>query len=439
MTQPRRTGTWLIALFTLLSSSIPAGLVASTAIASASFVPPALRGTHMAMAHAPARVALSRVSGRSGEARVMVVGTVALHGVPSLALSAAGFAPGASVLIQAFSLGGTPLDATPARADAAGNVVGALPIPLLDAARRYVVALTAASAASPRRLLAVAAAGPLRARAVPPRIWAALRRLNYWRAAVGAAAVALDPRLQLASDLHALYLDRNFDTPTCRSLGCGHRQQPGLPGFTGQWPSDRCAAAAYPWACGSEVLGDFASPSAEVDALVATVFHRTIILDPASRYVGIGSASPYLHHFVPIDPGAGPAPFNAPPWWTFPVNGQTDVPTTLVAEEPDPLLGRLPNAPHGDPITISFRDGADDVLALALRRITATGAEQDVPVMLVHAHNPVWAGTAWAIGLRPLCAASTYHVAATLRVGGRIITLAWSFRTQDRPITAPCA
>jgi hypothetical protein len=362
-----------------------------------------------------------------------VMGVVTVRGLPSVAVTARGFTPGEDVLAIAVTASGRALDSSPLHTGTDGTLSGTLPVPLLDRPAPFHI-LFRGLRSSARIVLTQHLP---RAIAVSPAIWAALARINHWRADVGAAPVALDPRLQQDSMLDSAYLDRNMDNPACQRAGCGHFQVAGLPGYTGAWPWNRCAAVGYPWFCGDEVLAS-GEPRSAVDELVATVFHRVIMLDPTARFVGIGGAALNGHRFVPIDPGAGPTTVNPPRWWAFPAPGQRDVPPVLTLEEPSPVPSGAPG-PNGDPITIAFAHGSDDVVSLALRRVRRGLAGAPLPTYVYPAANKIWAGTAWATPYRPLCPASTYRVEAVLRLGHELIRREWNFTTAAGQATLPCA
>ena len=413
-----------------IQPSPPRHLVVSCLLASLTLINP-FRASQTPAAAADRAPIAARAGTRVLAARV--IGVVAVRGLPSVAVAARGFAPGEDVLAVAVMARGRALDSSLLHTSASGVLKGTLPVPLLGHAARFRLLLR-----GERSGAAVVLARSLpRAIAAPAAIWAALARLNYWRAAVGAMPLALDPRLQQDSMLDSAYLDRNMDNPACQRAGCGHFQVAGLPGYTGAWPWNRCAAVRYPWFCGDEVLASGA-PRTAVDELVATVFHRVIMLDPSARFVGIGGAALYGHRFVPIDPGAGPATVNPPRWWAFPVPGQRDVPPVLTLEEPSPVPPGV-QAPNGDPITIAFAHGGDDIVSLTLRRIRHGLVSAAIPAYVYPAANKIWRGTAWATPDRPLCPASTYRVQAVLRLGRALIRREWDFTTAAGQAALPCA
>ena len=98
----------------------------------------------------------------------------------------------------------------------------------------------------------------------------AIARLNELRAHAQSPPVQADSALQQAAEAHAAYYAVNGFT--------GHQQDPLKSGFTGTTPADRMQAAGFAGKCSGESassIGD--DPVAAVDALVNSVYHRTVM------------------------------------------------------------------------------------------------------------------------------------------------------------------
>lgn len=111
---------------------------------------------------------------------------------------------------------------------------------------------------------------------------AAIARVNQYRSLVGLPPIGEDPLIDRAAFNHSHYWTLN-GAVTGLAL---HDEISGKPGFTGQLPSDRCAAAGT--TCGSEVIYPGLAGPAAVDGWVDTVFHRQAILDPTTTFGGYG-------------------------------------------------------------------------------------------------------------------------------------------------------
>lgn len=148
-----------------------------------------------------------------------------------------------------------------------------------------------------------------------------LARAEHWRAAAGLPALEPDPLLDWSASAHALYLDLH---PGAQ----GHRQSASSRWFVGQRTGQRFG--------GVEVVHrqDTLPPGYAVDRWMETPFHRRALADP--RAVRVGAASSRGGDAVleiAIDPD-----HPGPERWTWPVDGQTEVPRRFSGlERPDPL------------------------------------------------------------------------------------------------------
>jgi len=156
---------------------------------------------------------------------------------------------------------------------------------------------------------------------------------------------------------HALYLFDNNST--------GHFETSGLPGYTGNAPADRVAAAGYTTNSVGEIAanigGAFTSSTQAVDSLFDAPFHRAIFLfdttnvgfgqgptnsDPSKFSTLVGDFTDYVQE----------TPDNI--LVAYPYNGQTNVKPSWVANEsPNPVAaynsGSLEGATVGYPVTLS--------------------------------------------------------------------------------------
>ena len=245
----------------------------------------------------------------------------------------------------------------------------------------------------------------------------AVARLNELRAHAQVAPVRADAALRRAAEGHAAYYALHGFS--------GHGQEPTRPGFTGTAPADRIRAAGFDGRCSGESATSMAGdPAAAVDALVNSVYHRTVMLHPALTLVGFAqSAGGSVFAF-------GGCRDDAPRverLHVYPGAGQTDVPHSFLprSERPNPL----PEAAGfvGSPISIGLSPWADAPPALDEVRIV------DQSGVLLPYRRVDDGGWAYFITVLPLGAGQTHTVSVVGTAGGGIGTFAraWSFTTQS--------
>ena len=157
----------------------------------------------------------------------------------------------------------------------------------------------------------------------------AVARLNELRAHAQVPPVEIDAALQQAAEAHAAYYAENGFS--------GHYQIPNGAGFTGATPSDRIKAAGFTGQCTGESASSISDdPVAAVDALVNSVYHRTIMLHPALTLVGYGqSVGGSVFNLGGCLDGAP----DVDRLFVYPGDGQADVPIDFLprTERPNPL------------------------------------------------------------------------------------------------------
>jgi len=161
----------------------------------------------------------------------------------------------------------------------------------------------------------------------------ALARLNAHRSRIGIPAASLAAAANLGAQAHAEYDVRHRE---------GHGQTPGKPGFVGRGPSQRVSLFGVDRLCG-EVMHGYHQPVQAVDGWMESVYHRSILLRYGEAVIGFGAApgSPFGTSVIDICEHLGPPPPNRHVY-TFPADGQVDVPLAFGAdsEGPDPLPQR---------------------------------------------------------------------------------------------------
>lgn len=315
---------------------------------------------------------------------------------------------------------------------------------LLAAALLIPALLLAPWTGSGGRAGAAAPAAP----APPAAARLALARVNAYRALDGLAPLRLSDALDRAAQAHADYFRTNVDRFQGVSLAV-HQENPSWPGFTGVEPWDRAAVQGYP---SQAVIGeDMAFGSgllAGVDGLMATVYHRLLLLDPVAADLGAGLAgSPGEAALLPVldlETGrTGSWPRLDPATAVlYPVDGQSGVPVAFTGEVPDPLAPFGRQAPAGYPITVQFPSLLLSGLQLESASLVDRSTGAAVPFWALTPESAARAGQADELGMAvallpkaPLEAGHRYEVSVDLLLRDASgvqhrFQRTWSFTTQ---------
>jgi len=109
----------------------------------------------------------------------------------------------------------------------------------------------------------------------------ALFILNEIRETMGMNTLMPNSQLQMAAQAHADYLVRNHTA--------SHNEIQGLPGFTGETPTERAFRAGY---LSSQVLENLSTQTRDakhsVHGLLSAIYHRFAFLDVGIDEVGVG-------------------------------------------------------------------------------------------------------------------------------------------------------
>lgn len=266
---------------------------------------------------------------------------------------------------------------------------------------------------------------------------AVLAELNQERRRAGLPDVPLDTTLSRGCQLHALYLAQNYGHPS--TLGSRqHEEDPELPGYSEEGAR---AAAASNIAHGNQ--------QSSVALWMATIYHRTLLLDPRLDRVGIGLAEvpqSALHLGEGVRAGQvmatvmhvasrGRAPVSAV---AYPGDGQEDVPLRFAPEEWPSPLALDPDGVAGFPVSVDFyrSDGAPPrVTGVRAELLDARGV--DIPCHLTTPERPLVSGygerTIGLIPESPLVASAEYRARVDAVVDGEKWSRSWSFHTARAP------
>lgn len=253
--------------------------------------------------------------------------------------------------------------------------------------------------------------------------------INFRRAQLGVAVLSRNSTLATVAQGHADYQRLN-NTVT-------HIQTPGLPGFTGATLADRLANAGYvlvrPYAYG-EIISATNSTSGFVlaEELVTAIYHRFVMFEPVFKEMGTGAALTsggysYFTCDMAANNGYGMG-LGGGRAVGYPVNGQTNVPTSFLSnnETPDPVpdLNEV-----GYPISMH----ADITATMTVQSFTVRphGGAPLATRLLSHATDTETPTSAAAIvPLAVLQSGTTYDVAFSGAVDGVPLSRSWSFTTR---------
>ena len=250
-----------------------------------------------------------------------------------------------------------------------------------------------------------------------------LAAFNAERARARVPKVKLSSSLSRGADLHALYLAKN-DT---QGLS-GHDEDPAGAGYT-----EEGARAGK-----RSVIGPFLAhetPMEALGSLMATLYHRVSMLQPALTEIGVGWAwrRDGLGYLV-VDVGSTEGRVDAKAFpVVYPAPGQTDVPVEFglgSRETPNPLPPGIDTA--GYPVTLQFPERIGKIPDLAVALLDPSGAE--VPCHLSTPDRPARAdwpqdGVVCLIPKEKLLPSTTYHVQLSYRDSA---PRRWSFTTAKR-------
>jgi len=261
-----------------------------------------------------------------------------------------------------------------------------------------------------------------------------LDRVNYYRAMAGVAPVRANVKLLDAAQSHASYLGAAGTT--------GHYEtNKSNPYYTGYSPFDRIKAQRYSYVAAGEVVASEPSshPARAVDALMAAIYHRFIILSGEFTQAGPGvtlDTNQGVEELdVTVDFGAdnfAQSP-NSTNLTLYPFDGQRQVPTDFdpAQESPDPMPG---HTLVGYPLSVQAGPRSTlDVERFELQDISSPGHPRRVDAkLLTHsagAETPV--NAAALIPIEPLAPGTAYQASFAGSVSGRPVNKVWRFNTAD--------
>ncbi|HZE96228.1 MAG TPA: CAP domain-containing protein [Planctomycetota bacterium] len=207
----------------------------------------------------------------------------------------------------------------------------------------------------------------------PARVEDVVMAINLKRVKVGLGVVRPVPGLSRGCDLHALYLTKN----DAKGLSA-HEEDPRGVGYTddGAKAGKRSVISPFP---------PHESPVEAVESLMATLYHRVALLNPAVAEVGVGWA--YRKDglgFLVVDVGGSAEGRPDPKLYpiVYPVNGQEEVPLDFglgARENPNPLP--------------EDRDAAGYPVTLQIPERTGRGCDADLRLFTGETEVACWLST----------------------------------------------
>lgn len=269
-----------------------------------------------------------------------------------------------------------------------------------------------------------------------------LALLNQERGRCGFGLLKQNAKLDQSAAAHAAYLVQN-------SLLHGHREDPALPGYTGQNETERAAAVGYLLNPVSAVLATLSGPpvaastltsTGQVRGLFASPYHLLSILESVSN-VGIGhrkknGTDGVERRALNITMGRveGVNDLDASQAYSYPCEASTGVNAGLADETPSPIPANLVQdfRLYGGPIAVKVRTGRVLVVTSATITPTAGGAAVAVQI-LSQANTPrpdlMRANDAYLLPLSVLQPGTSYTVQLAGTNDGQPFSKSFSFTT----------
>jgi len=178
----------------------------------------------------------------------------------------------------------------------------------------------------------------------------AVARVNWHRTIAGLPPAVGVQSIHLGAQSHVEFVANNQGHPSLAGLGF-HRQDANLPGFSGEWPSDRARYYGYTGGLGEDghFIGD---PLRSVDGWMETVYHRNLIMCYGCIEMGYGMVHDQRGNFDALNMGSRTYPLPATRLiFSYPAQNQANVPREWNGGEiPDPLPDKP--KPVGYPVSI---------------------------------------------------------------------------------------
>ncbi len=253
--------------------------------------------------------------------------------------------------------------------------------------------------------------------------------INDYRALMGLPPVADEQHLTAAAKAHVDYYLGSIGVDEACAGGTisPHDEVAGCPGFTGQAPWDRAAAAGYPSQGVGECIHFVNDPELSVYDWLISVYHRFCIAAPEVTHVGYAAGRKALGGFsIDVLDVGNASSADAAHVARWPVPDAADVPKAwdgLENPQPPPPPGGYPSGP----IVGVIYPPQDDVEITSATLSHSTG---NVPSTFIHPGNDPHLGGSNGFFLYsdlPLVERRTYDVRFFGTRDGATLNDTWSF------------
>jgi len=246
-------------------------------------------------------------------------------------------------------------------------------------------------------------------------ITSALMILNNARIAAGLDTVSISPILSKGCYSHAIYLAINKNNPLTSGMNA-HKEFAKLKGYSKEGEI-----------AGKSAVIHFVRLSKAVEGWIQTFYHRIPLLQPNLKEIGIGFYEMDGYVVSLLDCISGTKGENPKEVVYYPNENQSDVPTTMGLEIPDPV-GK--EGKFGFPITIYFTRW-QKVVNVDFKLTDNNGKEIDCYVSTPE--KPATYFSKWnsicAIAMSPLLNDTKYVVTVTCTVNGQAYKKTYNFQT----------
>jgi len=266
----------------------------------------------------------------------------------------------------------------------------------------------------------------------------AIARLNQYRADLGLSQLTYSDMLGQTALAHSQYLSALQDRTILTKVAPNgvpemHLERVGYAKFTGVTLSDRVKYQGYIYGAGEQVIfneRDYTGAAA-VDQLMATVYHRSGLLNPAWSQIGAATDTPDGVLVL----GEGPVRSKVAADWiaVYPADKSFTRRVGFQNELPDPAPER-PGQWLGLPISIHAAGGQRlQVQRFSVQKLS--GTPQTIPGKILDAARDRLIGTneAFFLPAMPLDYNAAYEVNVQLLVNQSVRTLRWTFQTPPNP------
>ena len=266
----------------------------------------------------------------------------------------------------------------------------------------------------------------------------AIARLNQYRADLGLSQLIHNDTLAQTALAHSQYLSALQDRSILSKVAPNgtpemHLERVGYAKFTGVTLGDRAKYQGYPYGAGEQVIFNERdnSGAAVVDQLIATVYHRSGLLNPAWSQLGAAVDTPDSVLVL----GEGPVRSKVAADWIafYPANKSFVRRVGFQNELPDPAPER-PGQWLGLPISVHAAAGQRlQVQRFSVQKISNNPQIISGKVLDATRDRLINTNEAFFLPTTPLEYASEYEVTVQLLVNQAARTLSWTFQTPPNP------